>query len=95
MDAFDYVNQNLLKSKKAKKLTSIKKKQRQQFLNDSCNVLMPSSEEESYYDDSDDSMEELPMNAFQLKESNNEYRIYCALCAGNHKEKDCMYKSQQ
>jgi hypothetical protein len=48
VDAFDYVNQNKKKQKKAKKLTKTQKLQRQKFLTDSSNVLMPSSCEEDF-----------------------------------------------
>lgn len=59
IDAFDYVNQDSIMpaKKRPKKLSKTQKRARAQFINDACNVLMPSSEEEeesSQYDSLDE-----------------------------------------
>jgi len=103
VDAFDYIKDQQ-KKKKHKKLTKTQKKQRQQFLSEASNVLMPESEssyndkssmesDDSYYgreSDSDDiSRKIFGKDSAESRSST----IYCAYCAGRHAEHNCSQKS--
>ena len=86
---------------KQKKLTKTQKRKRQQFLNESCNVLMPSSSSEydsESYDDETSDLDQLSRKIFGNggnigDNSNQKYDRtkvhYCAYCAGRHFEEEC------